>query len=380
MRSNKRLFLIILIVCSLEIIIGIVLFTRPQDYTASSIASQIIKDCNKASDFNNCVKSSIDDSEKKLSFVEMSEVISSLSVKDSRLSDCHELAHDVSEFYNQNGSSPISVDNLVDPYSCGGGFLHGIVASQLSKSQIIDGQDGVKICQKYAGQYQQVNCVHMLGHIGYYMFNDIKKTVAYCEQLADPMLIKHCYSGLFMEYTLGTVARSHDATVPVLQVNREYINNYEKICLGAVGQVRDSCYTEMARLYLSYYKMNPNQVFKACKNIQPLSSQESCQKYAALLIASNDSTKAGAQVCDNVELGMDRQKCRDTVGFGIVSNSYVNILRISDVCDNDLSKDLCVKNIVKRVHAAYGTQVSIEKCTKLNKQDILECLKIVTQV
>lgn len=370
MKLNKRIFSIII---SLILVWILILWQFGEE---QRFADQISNKCQQQVNIEKCIGGQLVKLEDKLSFGQMASLIKKLINTQNGPFECHELAHQIAGDYARKSSRSELLDDSIDPYICGGGFLHGVMESSLSKIRLSESLDPNEICQKYSSDFSKSNCAHMLGHVYLFMIDDVKMSVSFCQSFPDKNLGDYCLAGLFMEHTLGTVSRSHDSKYPPLVVDEIYLKKYENLCDSLDGLPKSICFKEAARLYLSIEHQDIGQVLKRCQKIADETSVSECQKYAVFLYANNNLSNQGFEVCENSYLTINRERCREDIGVGIVINSFKNINFVDQICKNDpVTASVCWKNIRRRIIDTFGASRSFSECLSLENNQKISCLK-----
>lgn len=350
---KSKSFIISFVIILVITLIGLFAYIS-QQYNKKNIANDIYSECSKSKEYGKCYEDRL----RRLTLAQplpiVIETLSLLKERDSRLNNCHLLAHQISR--TELLKDPLQWDTLlskVPAAECGGGFVHGILEEYIGQNpdtQIDSSLIKTTCEQRVRSVLDYSNCVHSLGHLvllqlGY----DLKKATAVCLDIPLDLNQDTCLSGVFMENTTRINGIEHGYPDYRIFKKVDEVKKYHDFCISLRGNAAEACWIEYARVNLIFYSGDIEKTLAECDTLDNFYSK-GCQLFT-INLSMDVSTTAPVQIislCDRYRDMPDMfNDCRITTLSVIAFNSPKLIPAIVDYCNKveDTFKSACFKQV-----------------------------------
>lgn len=200
---------------------------------------------------------------------------------------CHVLAHRISEAATRK--DPASWRKLIERvnvFTCGSGFLHGILEAHTSSNPNFHITPSVinDICS-IGPQEKRNTCAHMFAHL-YFIENDgrISPSLAICKKIRKELEF-NCYIGIFMEDHQKNIMVDHGLVkAPVMNV--AYADSLRRACNSYSGLIASACWVEMAEIFAKTYDYDQKKVYENCYTAPEEGERRQCYLKGIVILST----------------------------------------------------------------------------------------------
>jgi len=143
-------------------------------------------------------------------------------------------------------------------------------------------------------------CAHVVGHILLTEVNGvIKDAISVCEGVTTATNFRRsCFEGVFMENITKENLEAHEV---VKRFELTEMSGIEELCEEFEGDVRRSCWREMAHVYAELTKHDPIKVYDLCYKEGNVAFAQECYLHAinSMIISDGFSREKLKSVCKN---------------------------------------------------------------------------------
>jgi len=262
---------------------GIVKTERNEKIQA--IAKQIVNKCFNTNKEKCYEKEFVQLAESKDLFYSES-VLYELQRIDPIIRNCHVLAHRISEAATRK--DPASWRKLIERvnvFTCGSGFLHGILIAHTSSEPNFRITPSVinDICS-IGPQEKRNMCAHMFAHL-YLIENDgkIDPSLAICKKIRKELEFE-CYIGIFMEDHQKNIMVDHGLIkAPIMNV--AYANSLKEACSSYDSLTASACWEEMGEIFAKTYDYDQKKVYENCYAAPEEEDRKHCYLKGAVILS-----------------------------------------------------------------------------------------------
>ncbi len=277
----------------------------PSSISAKQEAQKIAASCENPNTMEGCYSEQFKKLTQKTNIKFARETLSVLQDIDPVHSrGCHLIAHYIT--ITETKKDPSRWKELlkqVDSNSCTGGYVHGILEAHIGSNPDfkITASEVPKICSYLpdANAGGDINCSHNLGHILLAQENnDIRQGVDICSGVEGERMRYECLSGVFMERMTRLNLEAHGIANRV-PWNQKNTDEMEKICLEYTGQAAVTCWREIAHMFVTLNRNQPQKVFDYCNRAPEAEAAQDCYLHSSsiMVVSSNFDPKNLNKVC-----------------------------------------------------------------------------------
>ncbi|MGI8426477.1 MAG: hypothetical protein ACR2M4_07750 [Actinomycetota bacterium] len=305
--------------------------------------------------------------------------------------NCHVLAHRIMYDLGSRESGKWKEllqqmnEGQLDPNSCGGGFIHGIleVRAGVDPNFKMNADVFRELCTNTLRQELSSSCAHILGHLALVgAFGKVDEALKVCEGLSGDFLFQ-CYGGIFMEDSMRTNLNAHGlADLP--ERNIHWFTTQLKRCNGYADEpaLVNGCWYDLPEVFEQTHGYDLEKTYKFCESAPNKEAKDHCYIRASYLVAlAPDSLFAvfpAKELCAAYESGSNElNRCMKDVVGAALTNSLGFTDRMISFCTErkEASKEGCFGFIAG--HVAQSGETGEKKrmlCNKLPAQYQTLCL------
>lgn len=283
--------------------------------------------------------------------------IEKLDQLSARLGNCHQNAHLAGHIaYEIYGNTVFDVND----YRCFAGVIHGATEAFFQRHGVADVAANVSLACESArsSPYFTRECVHGMGHgIMSWEAYQLPKALADCDRLPMPTHREYCYSGVFMENILASLAKGHQETTFVNQ-------DLHYPCTIVADRYKSACYyfqpSRMLQLRGQDYALITQECSKINSNYQQ-SCFEGIGKETTWLNANN--LPAAVAACQRVPDAHYRTVCLVAGAEGLYRDPHqqATVSRYCQLMSGESERAACFQFVAARTQelmAAKSSSVS----------------------
>ncbi len=295
-----------------------------------------------------------------------------LNSLDSKLGDCHQTAHHAGRLAFELLGNDVFKDCSIE---CHSGCYHGAIESFFKEHGTTDIPSTLNvICGENLNEFAGHQCFHGIGH-GLTAFFDyeIYNALELCDQLNRGQ--RSCYSGVFMENIVGSLAEGHKT---------KYLNDDPQYPCSAVDdKYKTDCYFFQTARMKELLKGNYTLISQACGEA-PAEYQLFCFESMGRDISgdNNENPEKSIALCQTAPPGGNRISClkgavQDTLWD---PSGQDNAMHFCHLLTDPDEKTMCYETIFYRATMIF-TQESLKTfCLKAEEAYQRDCLTMQSSV
>lgn len=320
---------------------------RPALMSETSTREQISEEANRIASacLNNekqgCYENHLTQLIQKKDIFYAEQLLNALQEIDPNMRSCHGLAHQLAGVaVRQDPSKWKDLLSKVNPTTCGGGFLHGIIETHTGDDPdfTFDSKTVQGTCQATAPQWS-TQCIHTFGHIALLQTEgDVSKALPICDSLPKD-LSSNCFNGLFMEDSFKTNLVEHGfvENLPSPTKDQKRFDQTYSRCSKYDGPAGIGCWADLGPIFVEFYKYDYQNVYNACQRANEEAERRHCyfRAVASIVISPQiDTTDDLLAICSPY-FAQDKnayRKCIIYLSASLVYNSTKFIQRANMFC------------------------------------------------
>lgn len=219
-------------------------------------------------------------------------ILSALQRIDMRTNNCHMIAHSISRGEIEKKTSTLqSILPKIDIQTCGGGFLHGAIEGMIGQKNLsLTGQSVSELCDDIKKLKPDQNgdqvCAHAFGHLILVETGGVMEQALEVCQGTTLSLHYQCFGGVFMENITRSSLNAHQILPKILNTWQD-VDKYETICRKYSDIRSNSCWREIAHLYLSLVNFKSEDTYALCTRAGSEALTDECYLHALTQIVIN---------------------------------------------------------------------------------------------
>ena len=305
-----------------------------------------------------CYKQAFSELTEKNGLTFTEQVLYAIQDVDPFLRNCHILAHSISQAATRKEPSRWKeLLEQVNIYSCGGGFLHGVLETHMSSEPgfTITADFINNLCSNLSADEKKRMCSHGLGHlILLEKEGDLSSALPVCSGVKQDStgMAVDCFIGLFMEDHQKLALSEHEiAKAPIF--DDQYVQKLEKGCFSYDGIAAVACWNEMSEIYGKSYGFDPALIYQKCSQAPQEQERNRCflKGVALMSVDYSFSTKNKLlSICQPYNQAGQEDGYKVCLNYVVTSLMYYSPLYIDRgivLCSNvsDQFQENCFKDL-----------------------------------